>query len=135
MWLSTHTHNGEAVRRIIIEQNCNVKFIKFISYDLVVCPYIALVCIGTHNHPPSPPERTPSGITGNSIKDKDELAEIHIYAQAKGLCLALAKRDPSKDWETCLTNLIAKKFDHEVYQLELSIPPNFSAEEVYNCLK
>ncbi|CAB5370784.1 unnamed protein product [Rhizophagus irregularis] len=56
MWLSTHTHNGEAVRRIIIEQN---KFIKFISYDLVVCPYIALVCIGTHNHPSSPPERTP----------------------------------------------------------------------------
>ncbi len=29
-------------------------------------PYIALVCIGTHNHPPPPPERTPVGI-------KDEL--------------------------------------------------------------
>jgi hypothetical protein len=33
---------------------------------LVACPYIALVCIGTHNHPPPPPERTPVGI-------KDEL--------------------------------------------------------------
>ncbi|PKK65422.1 hypothetical protein RhiirC2_853612 [Rhizophagus irregularis] len=81
MWLSTHTHNGEAVRRIIIEQN---KFIKFISYDLVVCPYIALVCIGTHNHPSSPPERTPLleiVLTIKATFDKDELHNMHPYGQ------------------------------------------------------
>lgn len=39
-----------------------MQFIKFIPYDLAACPYIALVCIGTHNHPPPPPERTPVGI-------------------------------------------------------------------------
>ncbi|PKY53721.1 hypothetical protein RhiirA4_472085 [Rhizophagus irregularis] len=50
------------MRGTIIEQKCNVKFIKFIPYDLVACLYIALVCIG------------------NTIKatfDKDALAEIH----------------------------------------------------------
>lgn len=39
-----------------------MQFIKFIPYDLAACPYIALVCIGTHNHPPPPPECTPVGI-------------------------------------------------------------------------
>jgi len=58
------------VRETIIEQKYNVKFIKFIPYDLIACPYIALVCIGTHNHPPPPlPERTPSGV-------KDELQSM-----------------------------------------------------------
>ena len=33
---------------------------------MVACPYIVLVCIGTHNHPPPPPERIPAGF-------KDEL--------------------------------------------------------------
>ena len=53
--------NGEVVRGNIIEKKCNVKFIKFIPYDLVKCPYIALVCIGIHNHPPPSPNRTPTG--------------------------------------------------------------------------
>lgn len=50
----------------MVKQTCDVHFIKFIPHDLVACPYIALICIGTHNHPPPPPERTPLGI-------KDEL--------------------------------------------------------------
>ncbi|RIA94552.1 hypothetical protein C1645_817815 [Glomus cerebriforme] len=93
-----------AVRGDIIERKCNVQFIKFIPYDLVACPYIALVCIGTHDHPPPPPERTPAGlkdelqtmiqniissdnnvtpgsiVAGNYIKatfDKDTLFEVH----------------------------------------------------------
>lgn len=50
----------------MIKKTCDVRFIKLIPHDLVACPYIALVCIGTHNHPPPPPERIPKGI-------KDEL--------------------------------------------------------------
>ncbi|UZO11878.1 uncharacterized protein OCT59_003431 [Rhizophagus irregularis] len=67
--------------------------------------------------------------------------------QAKGLGLALAKRDPSKNWEEHLTyifksclvhfnrNLIAKKFDNEVYLLAKSISTKSSAEEVYGCFE
>ena len=50
----------------MVKRTCDVRFIKFIPHDLNACPYIALICIGTHNHPPPPPERTPLGI-------KDEL--------------------------------------------------------------
>ncbi len=53
------------MRGNIIEKNCNVKFIKFIPHDLVKCPYIALICIGVHNHPPPSPNRTPIGIKDN----------------------------------------------------------------------
>ena len=49
----------------IIVKRCNVKFIKFIPDDLVTCPYIALVCIGTHNYPPPAPNRTPAEIRDN----------------------------------------------------------------------
>ncbi|UZO20095.1 uncharacterized protein OCT59_011356 [Rhizophagus irregularis] len=57
------------MRGTIIEQKCNVKFIKFIPYDLVACLYIALVCIG------------------NTIKatfDKDALAEI-VHASSNNI--------------------------------------------------
>ncbi|GBC37792.2 hypothetical protein GLOIN_2v1545568 [Rhizophagus irregularis DAOM 181602=DAOM 197198] len=42
-----------------------MRFIKFIPYDIVKCPFVALVCVGTHNHPPPAPERIPSGIKNN----------------------------------------------------------------------
>ncbi|CAB5192952.1 unnamed protein product [Rhizophagus irregularis] len=63
--------------------------------------------------------------------------------QAKGLGLALEKRDPSRNWEEHLTyifksclvhfnrNLIAKKFDNEVHLLAKSIPTRSSVEEVH----
>jgi hypothetical protein len=47
-----------------VEKLCNAKFYKFISHNLEEYPFIALVCIGIHNHPPPLPERTP-----NDIKD------------------------------------------------------------------
>ncbi|PKY34416.1 hypothetical protein RhiirB3_532812 [Rhizophagus irregularis] len=60
-----HTHNGTIVRGEIIDKPCQVRFIKFIPYDIVKCPFVALVCVGTHNHPPPAPERIPSGIKNN----------------------------------------------------------------------
>ncbi|CAB4408423.1 unnamed protein product [Rhizophagus irregularis] len=302
-----HIENGQVVRGTMVKQTCDVRFIKFIPHDLVACPYIALICIGTHNHPPPPPERTPLGIKDelqtmiqniiasddsatprNSVKatfDKDTLSEVHASlnnvdklrslvakcyqkmhpygqgnlgllhsvqckkfdmhnyvrriehfengqtliicmldlqakelqklksfqidltfkrvhgdinefeinsydnthklteayqrlfsrlfevvenlsgiavkfyhidgtgwecilgdldaAQAKGLGLALTKRDPSKNWEMHLThifksclvhfkrNLVAKKFNNEVYSLAVSIPSKSSADEVH----
>ncbi|PKB94907.1 hypothetical protein RhiirA5_386365 [Rhizophagus irregularis] len=100
-----HVKDNQVVQGTIVERTCNVQFIKFIPYDLAACPYIALVCIGTHNHPPPPPECTPVGIRdelqtmiqniitsddsvtprsiiakNNSINatfDKDTLSEVH----------------------------------------------------------
>jgi hypothetical protein len=60
-----HTHNGTIVRGEIIGKPCQVRFIKFVPYDIVKCPFVALVCIGTHNHPPPSPERIPSGVKNN----------------------------------------------------------------------
>ncbi|CAG8475742.1 7204_t:CDS:10 [Scutellospora calospora] len=37
----------------------------FIPQDLTTCPFIALVCVGTHNHPPLPPEKIPVDIKTN----------------------------------------------------------------------
>ncbi|PKC54668.1 hypothetical protein RhiirA1_447023 [Rhizophagus irregularis] len=100
-----HTDNGAVVRGEIIERSCSVQFIKIIPHDITKCPFVALICIGVHNHPPPPPERTPSGIknnlqilieqainqddtttsrsilSGNLIKayfNKEILAEIHV---------------------------------------------------------
>jgi hypothetical protein len=52
------------MRGIIVEKLCHVRFYKFIPRNLEEYPFIALVCIGVHNHPPPPPERMP-----NNIKD------------------------------------------------------------------
>ena len=60
-----HTNNGTIVRGEIIGKPCQVRFIKIVPYDILKCPFVALVCIGTHNHPPPAPERVPSGIKTN----------------------------------------------------------------------
>lgn len=61
----SHTNNGTIVREEIIDKPCQVRFIKIVPYDIFKCPFVALVCIGTHNHPPPAPERIPSGIKTN----------------------------------------------------------------------
>ena len=58
-----HTYNSEIIRGNIIKKLCNVKFIKFILYDLAKYPYIALVYIGVH--PSLSPNCTPAGIKDN----------------------------------------------------------------------
>jgi hypothetical protein len=60
-----HANNSTIVRGEIIDKPCQVRFIKFTPYDTVKCPFVALVCIGVHNHPPPAPERIPSGIKNN----------------------------------------------------------------------
>ena len=67
------------MRGIIVEKLCNVKFYKFIPHNLKEYPFIALVCIGIHNHPPPPPERTPNDIKNNlqvMIKEAIERDDI-----------------------------------------------------------
>jgi len=46
-----------------------VRFTLLTPYDLQQCPCIVIVCKGTHNHPPPPPERIPNAI-------KDDLQDI-----------------------------------------------------------
>jgi hypothetical protein len=62
-------NDGTVIRGDIIEKSCPVQFIKIIPHDIVKCPFVALICIGVHNHPPPPPERTPAGI-------KDDLQSL-----------------------------------------------------------
>ncbi|CAG8846871.1 640_t:CDS:2, partial [Racocetra persica] len=57
--------NGNIDRGDIIQKNCPVKFYKFIPRDLEACPFVAIVCVGTHNHPPPPPEKIPADIKLN----------------------------------------------------------------------
>ncbi|CAB4439614.1 unnamed protein product [Rhizophagus irregularis] len=100
-----HLNNGTAVCGDIIEKSCLVQFIKIIPHNIAECPFVALICIGVHNHPPPPSERIPAGIknnlqslieqaiyqdntttsrsilSGNLIKayfNKDILAEVHV---------------------------------------------------------
>ncbi|CAG8590410.1 17564_t:CDS:2 [Cetraspora pellucida] len=49
----------------IIQKTCSVKFYKFIPKDLKACPFVALVCIKTHNHLPSPFEKILADIKAN----------------------------------------------------------------------
>jgi hypothetical protein len=49
----------------IVKKTCNVKLFRFIPSNLQEYPFVALVCIGKHNHPPPPPERTPNGVKDN----------------------------------------------------------------------
>jgi hypothetical protein len=60
-----HTHNGTIICGKIIEKPCQVRFIKFVPYDIVKYPFVALVCIGIHNHLPPSLERIPSEIKNN----------------------------------------------------------------------
>lgn len=60
-----HMNNGTVIHGEIIEKICPVQFIKIIPHDITKCPFVALICIGVHNHPPPPPERTPSEIKTN----------------------------------------------------------------------
>jgi hypothetical protein len=60
-----HYHDGNVMQGSIVKKKCNVKLYKFIPDNLKECPFVALVCVGKHNHPPPPPERTPNGIKDN----------------------------------------------------------------------
>ncbi|RIA80293.1 hypothetical protein C1645_792839 [Glomus cerebriforme] len=60
-----HSDNGSVVRGEIIQKSCPVHFMKFVPDNIVNCPFVALVCIGIHNHPPPVPERTPANIKSN----------------------------------------------------------------------
>ena len=79
--------NGSIDRGEIIQKSCPVKFYKFTPNDLVACPYIALVCIGTHNHPPPPSEKIPADIKANlqalinqAISKNDAITSRNIYS-------------------------------------------------------
>uniref|UniRef100_U9U8A7 Uncharacterized protein n=1 Tax=Rhizophagus irregularis (strain DAOM 181602 / DAOM 197198 / MUCL 43194) TaxID=747089 RepID=U9U8A7_RHIID len=74
-----HTHNGEVMRGTIIEQKCNVKFIKFIPYDLVACLYIALVCIDELQSMIQNIISSDDSVMPHSIIT-DALAEIHAFS-------------------------------------------------------
>ncbi|CAG8842037.1 30755_t:CDS:2, partial [Racocetra persica] len=57
-----HIKDGQVTRGKIIEKLCSVRFIKIIPLDISSCSFVALICIGTHNHPPPPPEKIPANV-------------------------------------------------------------------------
>jgi len=60
-----HVDNGNVIRGEIIQKPCPVRFMKFIPDNIIDCPFVALVCVGVHNHPAPAPERTPTTIKSN----------------------------------------------------------------------
>ncbi|CAG8842495.1 39234_t:CDS:2, partial [Gigaspora margarita] len=46
----------------IIEKPCSIHFIKIIPLDISSCPYIALICIGTHKHLLPLPKKIPANL-------------------------------------------------------------------------
>ena len=79
--------NGNVDRGEIIQKSCPVKFYKFTPKDLAACPFIALVCVGTHNHPPPPPEKIPADIKANlqklinqAIDENNAITPRHIQS-------------------------------------------------------
>ncbi|CAG8830834.1 20090_t:CDS:2, partial [Racocetra persica] len=80
--------NGKIDRGEIIQTKCSVKFYKFTPQDLTACPFIALVCIRIHNHPPPPPEKIPADIKLNfqtlirqTINDNDIVTSGNIQSK------------------------------------------------------
>ncbi|CAG8760654.1 22687_t:CDS:2, partial [Gigaspora margarita] len=57
-----HISKMTITRGNIIEKPCSVHFIKIIPLDISSCPYIALICIGTHEHLLPPPEKIPANL-------------------------------------------------------------------------
>ncbi|CAB4446291.1 unnamed protein product [Rhizophagus irregularis] len=60
-----HHCDGSVMQGKIVNKPCNVKMYKFILNDLQECPFVALICVGVHNHPPPPPERILDNIKDN----------------------------------------------------------------------
>ena len=48
-----------------LDQNIIYIYYDYISHNITECPFVALVCIGKHNHPSPPPEGTPNGTKNN----------------------------------------------------------------------
>ncbi|CAG8738842.1 21803_t:CDS:2, partial [Racocetra persica] len=74
----------------IIQKHCPVKFYKFTLQNLEVCLFIAIVCVGTHNHPPPPPEKIPvdiklslQSLISQAIEDNDIITPRSIQSIAK----------------------------------------------------
>ncbi|KAI9103440.1 hypothetical protein DFS34DRAFT_646873 [Phlyctochytrium arcticum] len=57
-----HKLDGDWEQGAVQPKTCNVKFIKVTSLDLVACPYVMVICIGTHSHRPPPPLTIPFNI-------------------------------------------------------------------------
>jgi len=59
-----HKCGNTVVKGVIIKKSnpCPVKFYHIIPVDLKECPFIAIVSVGQHNHPPPPPRKTPYNI-------------------------------------------------------------------------
>ncbi|CAG8846000.1 20464_t:CDS:1, partial [Racocetra persica] len=54
--------------KLVNKGPCPVKFYHVASKDLTQCPFIAIISIGVHNHPPPSPTKTPHNIIENLQK-------------------------------------------------------------------
>ncbi|RGB33580.1 hypothetical protein C1646_761569 [Rhizophagus diaphanus] len=115
-----HTHNGTIVRGEIIDKPCQVRFIKFIPYDIVKCPFAALVCVGIHNHPPPASERIPFGIKNNleslitqAIQQDDNVTSRSILSILSLITQAIQQDDNVTLRSILSGNLLSAYFNKE----------------------
>lgn len=54
--------------KLVNKEPCPIKFYYILPKDLTKCPFIVIISIGVHNHPPPIPTKTPFNIIKNLRK-------------------------------------------------------------------
>jgi hypothetical protein len=65
-----------------VNRPCEVKFRIFVPNDLSITPYIFFYSIGSHTHPPPPPNRTPQ-------RYLDDIKRLILLAGAEELTFGM----------------------------------------------
>ncbi|CAG8550139.1 8924_t:CDS:2, partial [Cetraspora pellucida] len=74
-------NNGNPIEANLIHLLCNVTFYRLTPVDLIKCPFVVLVSVGEHTHPPPPLSHIPEAIKDRNLIRAhfgvDILSEIH----------------------------------------------------------
>ncbi len=72
---------GDHIVKGIVKKStteCPVKIYHIIPKNLKECPFIVTISVGTHNHPPPPPRKTPFNIKSQlqKIIDNENILDL-----------------------------------------------------------
>jgi len=72
---------GDHIVKGIVKKStteCPVKIYHIIPKNLKECPFIVTISVGTHNHPPPPPRKTPYNIKSQlqKIIDNENILDL-----------------------------------------------------------
>ncbi|CAG8841643.1 5216_t:CDS:2, partial [Racocetra persica] len=67
--------------KLINKGHCPVKFYHILPKNLTECPFIVIISVGIHNHPPLPPIKTPQNIINNLQKIIENEHDLSLTAR------------------------------------------------------